>query len=143
MHYAWLCFHGRSHIRRIIIIIINVHTSKSYSTNHKQLNIYSCVLTKSTRVRVKYLRVRIHCPQAEVLHLLVRMSELQVSCACEHCKWKYHTCTYGPRMCTHAYSHFCARTHTVLALVRYVLTSATLTSCKYSLYPYELNVSER
>ena len=50
-----------------------------YSTDHKQLNIYSRVLAKSSRVRVEYSRARVHCPRAEVLHSLVRTRELRVA----------------------------------------------------------------
>ena len=49
-----------------------------YSTDHKQLNIYLRVLTKSSQVRIAYSRVCILCSRAEVLHLLVRTRELQV-----------------------------------------------------------------
>ena len=48
----------------------------SYSTDHKQLNIYLRMLAKSLRVRIKYSRVRVHCLRAEVLHSLVRIRKL-------------------------------------------------------------------
>ena len=106
-----------------------------YSTDHKQLNIYSRVLVKSSQVRVEYLWTRIHCPQAEVLHSLVRTHELRVARACDNCKQKYYTRTYGPRMRAHAYSHSRARTRTVLA-------GAALTSREHWLHPRELSTSE-
>ena len=75
----------------------------SYSTDHKQLNIYSRVLAKSSRVRVEYSRARVHCPRAEVLHSLVRTRELRVARVRQHCERKYYTRTYGPRMRAHSY----------------------------------------
>ena len=87
----------------------------TYSTDHKQLNIYSRVLAKSSQVRVEYSRAHVHCSQAEVLHTLVHTRELRVARACEHCERKYYTCTYGPCMRVHAYSHSRACTRTVLA----------------------------
>ena len=93
-------------------------TNCYYSTDHKQLNIYTCVLAKSSRVRVEYSRARIHCPQTEYY----TRSYIRGSCewqAREHCKRKYYyTRTYGPRMRVHAYLHSRTCTRTVLALVR-------------------------
>ena len=79
--------------------------------NHKQLNIYSRVLAKSSRVHI-------HCPRVEVLHSLVRMRELRVARVREHCELKYYMRTYGPRMRTHTYSLSRACTRMVLALMR-------------------------
>ena len=121
MHYAWLCFHGRSHIGRTIIII-NVHASKSYSTDHKQLNIYSRMLAKSMRVRVEYLRAHVHCPWVEVLHSLIHMNELQVPRA---------NIASGSTIHVHT-DLACARTaiHTpVHALVRYSHSCSTHERC--------------
>ena len=121
-----------------------IYASQAYSTDHKQLNIYSRVLAKSSRVRVEYSRARVHCPRAEVLHSLVRTRELRVARAREHCERKYYTRTYGPRMRAHAYSHSHARTRTVLALARTrtVLASAALNSREHSLHPRELSARE-
>ena len=114
-----------------------------YSTDHKQLNIYSRVLAKSSRVRVEYLRARVHCLWAEVAHSLVRMRELQMARAREHCKRKYYMRTYGPCIRAHAYSHSCMHTRMVLALAPVrtctVLTSAALTSHEHSLHPHKLS----
>ena len=107
-----------------------------YSTDHKQLNIYSHVLAKSSRVRVEYLQEHAHCPRVEVLYLLVRTRELRVARTCEHCKQKYYTHTYGSRMRAHSYG-----THTRVR-TRSLLASAALTSREHSLHPRELSVGE-
>ena len=72
-----------------------------YCTDHKQLNIYSHVLPKSSRVRITYSRVRALCSQAEVLR--VRTGQI------DHC-----TRTRAPtRTCA------CALVHYLQILVHY------------------------
>ena len=89
-----------------------------------------------TRVLAKSSRVRIHCLQAEVLHLLVRTRKLRVA----HVQTLRAGVLYTYIRASHAcalsrYSHSPACTRTVLA-------SAALTSCEHSLHPRKLSASE-
>ena len=101
------------------------------------------MLTKCTRVCVEYLRVHVHYPRAEVLHLLVRMCESRVACAYIASGSTIHVrtglaCTCTPtRTCACTlvrYSHSRTRTCTVLA-------SAALISHELSLHPRVLSAS--